>query len=72
MKKSEEIADPNSCLNKAADDELLFVLRSKDPAMAETVRFWVSERVSLGLNEPDDDKIKSALALVIELKKRSK
>jgi hypothetical protein len=31
MIKNLELTNPDSCLNKAADDEMVFVLRAKDP-----------------------------------------
>lgn len=42
MTKQELIDDPNSCWNKAADDEPLFVLRAKDPIAAQTVLAWAA------------------------------
>lgn len=39
--KAQNLADPNSCWNKAADDEPVFVLRAKDPAAPGVVRHWV-------------------------------
>lgn len=42
MLKRDEIADPNSCLNKAADDEPIFVLRANDPKAANAVRNWAA------------------------------
>lgn len=42
MKKEDELRNPNSCLNKAAHDEPIFVLRANDPLAAQTVRLWIS------------------------------
>jgi hypothetical protein len=42
MTKAEELANPDSCLNKAADDEPIFVLRGRDALAAEVVRFWAT------------------------------
>jgi len=53
MQKKYEIANPNSCLNKAASDEPLFVLRAKDPLAAETVRAWARFAEEQGLHEPE-------------------
>lgn len=39
--KAQNLADPNSCWNKAADDEPVFVLRAKDSAAPAVVRHWV-------------------------------
>jgi hypothetical protein len=62
MIKAQELADPTSCLNKAKDDEMLFVLRGKDLAAPETIRSWVRERIVHQLNYADDPKIVEALA----------
>lgn len=40
MKKYDEIHSPSSCLNKAALDEPLFVLRAKDRLAPFLVRVW--------------------------------
>ena len=42
MTKRREIEDPESCLNKAADDEPLFVLRAKDLLAPAVVRTWIA------------------------------
>lgn len=56
--KRDEIKDPNSCLNRAADDEPIFVLRGKDPLSAKLVRTWAAGALLEGHHE--DDKIKAA------------
>lgn len=43
MIKTKEISDPNSCLNKARDDEPLFVLRAHDPRASSIVRAWATD-----------------------------
>ena len=40
MIKSQEIIITNSCLNKAADDEPIFVLRGHDKLAPVVVRLW--------------------------------
>jgi len=40
MIKERELALPTSCLNKAQDDEPIFVLRAKDLLAADVVRIW--------------------------------
>jgi len=40
MIKRLELSTPTSCLNKASDDEPVFVLRAKDPIAAMVVRYW--------------------------------
>lgn len=62
MLKCNELSDPNSCLNKADDGEMLFVLLERDFAAPETIREWVRKRVELGLNQLGDTKLVSALA----------
>ncbi len=57
MIKREELAKPASCLNKASDDEMLFILLARDPAAPATIRFWIKERIRLNKNHHDDAKI---------------
>lgn len=61
MIKRDEATHPNSCWNKAKDDEMLFVLLARDIAGADTVRFWVKQRISMGKNKADDPQIIEAL-----------
>ncbi len=42
MLKHLELSRPDSCLNKAATDEPVFVLRAKDPMAAMTIRHWIT------------------------------
>lgn len=60
MRKRDELSDPKSCLNKATDDELLFVLLGRDVAATVAVRAWIEERVRLGKNTRDDIQIADA------------
>jgi hypothetical protein len=60
MRKRQELTDPRSCLNKAADDEMLFVLRGHDVAAPAAVRAWIEERIRLGKNARDDAQIADA------------
>lgn len=46
MIKRKEIADPTSCLNRAADDEPLFVLRAHDINGSHMVRVWANSYAS--------------------------
>lgn len=39
MTKKETIEGP-SCLTRAADDELVFVLRAKDPIAGAVIQYW--------------------------------
>lgn len=63
MLKKQEIDNLESCLNKAAIDEPLFVLRGKDICAAETVREWARARVRAGKNHPQDKQVLEALAI---------
>lgn len=61
MIKKDEVRLPDSCLNKALDGEMVFVLRAKDPVAPHAIREWVRGRIDNGMNTPDDPKIKEAL-----------
>ena len=60
MRKRDELLSPDSCLNRARDDEQLFVLLGRDPAAPAAVLAWIDERIRLGKNKPDDPKIAEA------------
>ena len=62
MKKFNELANPESCLNKAKDSEMLFVLLERDPAAPSAIRAWIRERIRIGKNKPNDPKILEAEA----------
>ena len=61
MRKCDELTDPNSCFNKARPGERLFVLLCRDQASPGTIRYWVGERIEMGLNRPEDAQIREAL-----------
>ena len=52
MIKHLELSTPTSCLNKAAQDEPVFVLRAKDPLAARIVRIWATLAEDGGFHEP--------------------
>lgn len=62
MLKRDELSNPASCLNRAADNELVFVLLARDPAAAATVASWCNQRLLLGKNLPGDPQIQDALS----------
>lgn len=62
MLKRHELTDPKSCLNKASDEENLFVLLGRDPAAPAAIRAWIAERIRLGKNAPGDGQILEAAA----------
>lgn len=43
MIKKDELSNPNSCLNRAQDDEPLFVLRANDPIAPHVVKAWADQ-----------------------------
>lgn len=40
--KTENILDPNSCWNKAENDEPIFVIRANDPAAPDQIIIWAN------------------------------
>lgn len=60
MIKKLELSTPTSCINKAADDEPVFVLRAMDKAAPAAIAAWVGERLLYGMNKADDPKIVEA------------
>lgn len=60
MRKTEELTNPNSCMSKARPDEMTFVLLGRDAAAPATIRFWISERIRLSKNQPNDPQIVEA------------
>jgi hypothetical protein len=59
--KRDEIEYTESCLNKARDDERIFVLLARDPAAPSAIRRWVDVRINLGKNKATDPQIVEAL-----------
>lgn len=57
MLKYLELATSESCLNKAASTEPIFVLRANDPLFAQTIRLWAA--MAHGTHE--GEKINNAL-----------
>lgn len=67
MRKRDELAQTTSCLNKAGNDELIFVLLGRDIAAAETIRFWARQRCFLQKNKFEDPQIVEAMKLATEI-----
>lgn len=68
MQKRQERDNPNSCFNRAHDDELVFVLLERDHAAPAAIRAWCEERIRLGMNKPGDPKITEALRVASMMK----
>lgn len=61
MRKREEVANPSSCLNRAREDEMIFVLLGRDVATPAAIRMWFHERLRLGKNRCGDAQMIEAL-----------
>src|SRR5579859_7452398 len=60
MRKRDELTDPRSCLSRAKDDEMTFVLLGRDPVAPAAIRAWVEARILLGKNRRGDPQIVDA------------
>lgn len=60
MIKAHELTNPNSCLNKAREDEYVFVLLERDVAAPAAISAWIQARIRLGKNKPNDPQILEA------------
>jgi hypothetical protein len=67
MKKIDEITTPDSCINKAENDEPVFVLRANDPLAAGTVDYWANQ--AEGTNIHEVYKINTARELAQEMRR---
>jgi hypothetical protein len=70
MFKFDELVQPNSCLNKARNDEMIFVLLGRDPAAPAAIRAWVAERIRLQKNQPGDEQTHEALGCALKMEKK--
>ena len=61
MIKREELTNPNSCMSRARDDEMTFVLLGRDPAAPVVIRAWTRARIEMGKNQASDAQIAEAL-----------
>ena len=61
MRKRDELTNPASCMSRAKDDEMTFVLLGRDRAAPVAIRAWVEERIRLGKNKRNDPQILEAL-----------
>ena len=70
MIKCQELSDPSSCMNRAREDEMTFVLLGRDPAAPVAIRAWVAERIRIGKNCPFDPQILEAQACAAAMEKK--
>lgn len=64
MRKHDELSCLNSCMNKAAENEMTFVLLGRDVAAPAAIRAWIEERIRTEKNKSDDEQIKEAEACI--------
>ena len=64
MTKRDELTNPHSCMSKARDGEMTFVLLGRDVAAPAAIRAWIDERIRLGKNSSDDSQIREALECI--------
>ena len=69
MIKREELTNPNSCMSRARDDEMTFVLLGRDIAAPVAIRAWVAERIRLGKNQQNDPQIVEAITCASEMER---
>lgn len=67
MKKIDELDVKQSCLNRAHDNELVFVLLARDKHAPTTIRYWCAARISDGKNKPFDPDIQSAYKIADDM-----
>jgi hypothetical protein len=70
--KTEELSNPQSCLNKARANERLFVLLARDPAAPDVIGYWVRKRIALGKNKMSDPQIVEALECAKKMEEESR
>lgn len=61
MRKRNELTNPQSCMSKAREDEMTFVLLGRDIVAPAVIRYWCRLRVIEGKNTWDDPQIVEAL-----------
>lgn len=67
MIKAEELSNPESCFNRALENERVFVLLARDAAAPIAIRAWINERLLSGKNQPTDPTIMEAVATAIKM-----
>jgi hypothetical protein len=61
MLKRDELANPQSCLNRAINHEMIFVLLARDEAAPAAIREWIQARIASGKNADGDAQVTEAL-----------
>lgn len=65
MIKAEEVARPTSCLNKAGEDEMLFVLRAQDESAPRAIMQWITTN----FETCSEDKLKEAFNCALRMRR---
>ena len=60
MRKMDELTKADSCMGRALNNEMTFVLLGRDEAAPDVIRTWISKRIELGKNKPGDIQILEA------------
>lgn len=60
MIKREELTNPHSCMSRAKDGEMTFVLLSRDIVAPDAIRYWAEQRIARGKNQRGDAQISEA------------
>ncbi len=63
MIKRDEVRRPDSCLNRAREDEIVFVLLGRDMTTPITILKWAMERIKISKSAVDSDEIKDAVRM---------
>lgn len=63
MQKQHEVTSADSCMGRALDDEMTFVLLARDAAAPVAIRGWIAERIRLGKSRPGDPEVVEAEAI---------
>lgn len=62
MIKKDELSNPDSCMSRAKDDEMTFVLLARDVCAPAAIRAWINARIKAGKNKSNDEQIINAIA----------
>ena len=70
MLKKDETTNPQSCLSRSKDDEMIFVLTARDKCAPAAIRFWASQRIITGKNVNSDPQIQEAWHCADEMERQ--
>lgn len=70
MTKLDELSNPDSCLSKAMDNEMTFILLARDASAPAAILAWVADRVAWGRNKLSDPQIVSAMECAARMERQ--